>query len=505
MDTAEPSSELPSWSRRQILVPAAFIVLATLLLHAPRFFASRLIFDDVGMLSDSWPWDVTWRNLWQPANEHAMPLGRITTALLVDLAGRQTNLPFVTSLHGPIALLICLWLVFLFVRREMGHPFYGLIAMGIFGVTSAYVRCVSWYAASFALLSLIFNLLALLAAQKFRNTGNWLALGLCVIFCALAPAWFAIGVLAGPLCVGYLLINWIGPFRDENVVHLQSYSPPTLRPNFWLALLPMIGTVVFLAISIPRTYETIMTLAHYRGSKATDVFDLNLGIFRSYRSLVDHKLFGTFGTWGFAIPLAIFPLLFLLVIAIGLYWWKRAPKRSMLILGLGFIFSSDFLIQSARAAWDYDTQVVKWTRYQLYPHLGLTFFLISILPRWENRLLNNNPTIFQSHSTSWLILLTLMVLIQLPKALPLQDEYALEHDQPSKLALIETVDQRAKQHHISRETAIKALSGEDITKPAFRFLTSLDNAWLLLRGSENPKPISREKAREILTSGLTIP
>src|SRR5262249_60566507 len=95
---------------------------------------------------------------------------------------------------------------YLFVRRELGHPFYGLVAISLFGVTSIYQQAVGWFSTSFSVLTLDMLLLGLLAAQRWRQTGRSWHLALCVLWCGLAPAWFASGVLAGPLCGLYLLV-----------------------------------------------------------------------------------------------------------------------------------------------------------------------------------------------------------------------------------------------------------------------------------------------------------
>ena len=136
-----------------------------------------------------------------------MPLGRLLCFALESLAGHLSFLPFVISMVGPLALLLAMLLVYVFVRRELGHPFYGLLALVLFGVTSVYHQAVWWFAASFAVLALDTMLLGLLAAQRWRQTGRGIYLDLTVLACLLAPGWFAIGILAGPLCCLYLMQN----------------------------------------------------------------------------------------------------------------------------------------------------------------------------------------------------------------------------------------------------------------------------------------------------------
>src|SRR5205807_1011957 len=115
------------------------------------------------------------------------------------------RLAYAVAPVGPLSVLLAMALLGLFVRRELGHPLYGLVAATLFGVTSTYQQAGYWFASSFSVLSLLFVLLGLLAAQSWRRTGRGLHLDLAVLWCLAAPAWFASGVLAGPLCCLYLL------------------------------------------------------------------------------------------------------------------------------------------------------------------------------------------------------------------------------------------------------------------------------------------------------------
>src|SRR5262245_55477590 len=91
-------------------------------LYAKWVVQPYLLADDFQILLRSWTWREAWDNLWVPANEHAMPLGRLTTAALVQLAGRFSRVPYLTAWQGPLAILAATLLLYLFVRRELGHP-----------------------------------------------------------------------------------------------------------------------------------------------------------------------------------------------------------------------------------------------------------------------------------------------------------------------------------------------------------------------------------------------
>src|SRR5581483_751132 len=119
--------------------------LAALALYAYPTCRPLLNQDDFEILAKSVTWDSAWQSVWLPQNEHAMPLGRLTTGLLIRAAGRATVLPHAAALQGVLALLAGMALVYLFVRRELGHPFYGLTALVLFGVCTVYQQAVYWF------------------------------------------------------------------------------------------------------------------------------------------------------------------------------------------------------------------------------------------------------------------------------------------------------------------------------------------------------------------------
>lgn len=199
----EPAATVPPGPTRRL---AFGVLVAVVVLNLYPVLRPMLLCDDFQVLVRGWTWERTRATWWEPQNEHAMPLGRLSTRLVVWLAGRPTHLPCAAALHGPLFLLLALALLYLFVSRELCHPFYGVAGMAIFGVTTLYQQAVSWFAASFAVPALCTLLLGLLAAQRWRESGRFLWLGLCALACALAPGWFASGVLAGPLCALYLIL-----------------------------------------------------------------------------------------------------------------------------------------------------------------------------------------------------------------------------------------------------------------------------------------------------------
>jgi hypothetical protein len=474
---------MPQPAPRAALLLGAATCLAALALHAHALAHPALVGDDFEILARSWTWRAAWGNLWLTANEHAMPLGRLTTGALVALAGRAENLPWVFAWHGPLAVLLGLPLVYLFVRRELGHPFYGLIAMALFGVSSVYQQAVFWFSSSFSVLSLDMTLLALLAAQDWRRTGRAWPLLLSAFWAALAPAWFAIGILAGPLACLYLL-----PPR-RGALHIRA------------ALVPLLGSAAFLAVSLPHTWERIMHLEHYQGETAVRAFHPLTGLLYTCRSLVDNLFLGVFGVStapGQVCPLPlVFAVLAVLVLA-GVWWWLAAPHRRLLLLGLGFILANYFLVYGARSTWPWDAQpwMHTWTRYHLFPQLGLTLFVCGGLPRWEGRLWHLDPAGVLSRRQAWGVglLIAVLFLVQLPRGVLGARYWDSESaDQLRVLREVDAMDARCRRLHIDRETALQALPRLEVPSSWGR-----ENGWEFLRGSPDPSPVTVEEARRML-------
>jgi hypothetical protein len=90
----------------------------------------------------------------------------------------------------------CFWC--LLVRRETDRPLAGLLAISWFGVTAIYQQAVTWFAASFSVLTLVTcrapRRTAAAAEAQPRRPG-----AVRRVVCP-GAAWFASGVLAGPIC-----------------------------------------------------------------------------------------------------------------------------------------------------------------------------------------------------------------------------------------------------------------------------------------------------------------
>jgi hypothetical protein len=444
--------------------------LAALGLHAPSLLRPMLCFDDFPIVVESWTWAAVQDNLWRPFNEHTMPLGRVSTWALARLAGPTTWLPLATACQGPAAVLIGMTLVYLFIRREFGQQFIALVALILFGVTTVYVQAVCWFASSFSVLALDTLLLALLAAQSWRQTGNSLQLIMSAVWSAFAPGWFAIGILAGPLCCLYLFPREPGRRRAG-------------------ALVPLFGSILFLAITLPQTAEHIMHLEHYAGKTALEAFDPVVGLQNTCRSLADNLLLGPLGITGKALPVGWVLLGLSGLATAAVWWWRRATQRRLLLLGLGLILASDLLVYSARSSsWSYEAQVHYWTRYNLLPHLGLTFFICGGL---HSMAADRTAPLGPRQGKLLVFLLAALFALNLPRGIVAGWGY--DPEQQRVLRQIDAMDARCREFHIDAATARQVLGILPVP-----YCGDDSNGWKLLRGSAEPRTLTLEEARRLL-------
>jgi hypothetical protein len=450
--------------------------------------------DDFQVLAQSWTWRTAVDNMWVPHNEHSMPLGRLSTWALIQVAGRLTYIPFVFSLQGPLALVAAAVVLYLFVRREVGHPVPALLAMALFGVSTHYQNAVNWFSASFSVLGLLMCLLGLLAAQRWLQGGRCWWLGLSALWCALGPGWFASGILAGPLCTLYLL----------GAVLERARAPLVNWKACWsVTFVPILGTILSLTITLPLNGRRIMDLPRVEfqdPTTALQTLDPRAGLKSTLRAMVDDVVPGALGVgeltdkfgWGhLTTPEPWVWLALAALVALGVWWWWAAGHRNLLLLGLGTIGASYLLTFTGRAYIPYE-EMHHVQRYHLYPQLGLALFICGGWPlRGKMARLAAVP--------DWGVLLFLVALLY-PQA---PGFTLLPYDalQAQAFQEIEEVDARCRRFHIDAETARKALTPVlDISGCTEWQLVNSQSLtrWDFLRGSNDPRPVSLDEARRLL-------
>jgi hypothetical protein len=471
-DTSLPAAP-PGPARRFALARAA-VYLSSVLLFLPCLLYPTLWYDDFTYLRESWTWALARQNLWQTFMEHTMPLARLYTWLLVQLAPNATSLPWILRLQGSASVWLDMLLIERFLARELDRPACALVGAALFGISLQYFQAVWWYAASFSLLALDTTLLALLAAQRFRKTKRYRWLGACALGAMLAPGWTSSGIVAGPLCVLYLLAR----------------EAP--RPRLWwlAALAPLAGAFAYLCFSLPYQRNAIRSVAQSTGHTPSEAIQPLTGLRYTARALVDNVLLDNLLLNNEMLDALGLPRLFcppsvvasvapVLVLVAGLWWWC-APGRRLVLVGAGAIVASYLLIFSARALWEYET-IRSWGRYHVFAHCGLALFLVGGLARWERLIANSHPALVA-------VVLVGLTLAQFPRAV----KFPYEAAQRAQLLRVDEVDARCRQFHIDTDTACAVLPPTPMPG------SDTDNAFRLLYGSSDPRPISLDEARPLL-------
>lgn len=465
--------------RSRILALGLLATLAVVALYARGVYLPHIRYDDFHFLTTSRTWEGAVENLWRPVNDHAMPMCRLAAALLMQLVAAQSAIPMAAQLQGPLAVILGMWLLYLFVRRELGHPFYGVIAMTLWGVTTSYLQAVTWYSASFFILSLDTLLLGLLAAQAWRRSRRWYHLALCALWCFVAPGWFGGGILAGAWC-GLYLLSALWPTRTRLL---------TVLP----AAVPAIGSVAFLLVSLPSTADRIIHAEHYGGKSVFEAFQPVEGMVNTVRTLADNQVLGAFGIYrSAAFPwTAALVIVGCLVVAAAV-WWRLAPERRLLLLGLSIVLASDILTYSARADWNYERSVHSWTRYHLFPHLGIVLFVIGGLPRFQGKWFTLDPSgvLSRRQVAAVAIVIAAALAAHLPRSLQSPRYFP---EQIRVLTRVERIDAICRSHGISASTAREALGFLQ-----FPLGYEGENAWDFLRGSPHPRQMTIDEARRLL-------
>jgi hypothetical protein len=475
-----PSADRPRAPRLGTLVLGAAATLAVVLLYWIWIAEPHIRYDDFNFLTKSRTWSETRANLWEPMNDHAMPLSRLAAGLLMQLVPGPSAIPRAVEIQGVAAVILGMWLLYAFVRRELGHPFYALIAMTVWGVTTTYYECVTWYSASFFILALDMTLVGLLAAQWWRRRSRAAALAACAAACALAPAFHGTALLGGAWCALYLM--WPAEPR-------AAWSR-----RFLAALTPIAGTVLFLAISLPKTAERIIHAEHYRGKTIFAAFNFTQGVENTLRTLADNQVLGAVGishkaaAFSWPTVLAVVAVLFVL----AAIWWRLAPDRRLLALGAALIVASDLLVYSGRADWSYERTVHNWTRYHLFPHLGLVLFIVGGLPKFNGKWFRLDASGRLSRGQT-LVLAGLMALSLAAHWKRSQQSHFYIPEQIALLQRVERVDAQCRASGIDAATAREALGFIPLPLGYAQ-----DNIWDFLRGSATPRPMSVDEARAIL-------
>jgi hypothetical protein len=260
-------------------------------------------------------------------------------------------------------------LLYWFVRREWGSPALGLVAASLFALTSAHREVVLWYSASQWCWALLLSLAALLVLQGAGPAPSAWRLIVAALAAALGPLNFAVGLLVGPLASLYLLARNAGPARLVR------------------SLVPVAGTAAALLAIVPVSGPGILARADYGGRPPAEAVSVLDGALFGVRCTVDvlmlenigiERRVGLMPRLGYALLLALAALAVTELV-------RSARRPGPAILGFSFVLLAYSITLPFRAWVEYES-FLKWTRYQLFPQVGVTLLVCSTLaelaPAW---------------------------------------------------------------------------------------------------------------------------
>ncbi len=322
-----------------------------------RWWAHPSLFDDdflrVGSLRRS---DLS-EALFRPFNEHMAPLFEVVSWLAWVGSGRSIltiALGFQVASYAATATtaaLLAAW-----IRREVRSTTAGLAAVDLFLLSSVAAETVLWYSASSFQWSASATLAACLAASiaagsaTRRGRLGW-ATGSAVAALA-APAFSAIGVLAGPLAA----------------LRIASAVEPGARLGRHLAwsIVPPCGTAAYLLICERFQYRALVSASVRQG------FDPAAALWATVVAPAAVLVPGLVGLpeQSGRVDLSLLAGVTVAGLVGCLAWASRSRDRPLILVGLAMIFGG-YLSTFATRARPGDPWVFEIQRYHLFPQIGL--------------------------------------------------------------------------------------------------------------------------------------
>ena len=375
--------------------------------------------------------------LFRPFNEHMAPLFEVVTRAAWELGGgRIANAPTALVLASIVPFAATLLLLGRVIGRELGSPSTALAAVAILALASNDGEVVNWYSASSFAWASASALLAWLGAleacraRDARRRAGWLAVSW--LGAISAPAFCAIGLLAGPWAASRLV--------------LDDRASRRLR---WLgALAPSMGTLAYLAACEWFRYRDILA----SGLKQT--VGITTALWNIGRAPIDVLLPGLVGVGNLdAILPDALELTLAATSAVALLAWARSSRerRPMILGGLSLIVGGYAVTYGVRALPD-PRQILNVQRYHLFPHLGLVLLIAPAL-RVGLRRLDGRPV-------PTLVAANALAIVLLWAHLPRMKEHLRFFrfpEQPPTIAALDRLEAMGRVRGITRWQILSAL------------------------------------------------
>jgi hypothetical protein len=355
---AEPGNSPRRSARFVVLALTLVSITAPLALHQSGMSGYAMSWDDFPLVRDGLHWEQTQRSLWQPFNNHLFPLFRLLTWSVVAAAGRLSAVPDYLFFAWLVGLAVSLLTLYEFVSRETGCTTTGWVAVLLAGMTSTYHLSAGLYATTQIFWAIAFCLIMLVCLQSMRDGFRWSALVAAAVVAMLAPAWRTEGVLAGPLGSLYCLSGAIG-------THARQRAAAIIAPSA--------GTCMFLAVVFAMCGMDFLGSPGSINGAPLVTFDPIIGAYLTARMATEHLLLWNLGLRG-ELSTEQFLVLFALLVGVGVFWARRAPRWPLVMCGLGLMIFSYMLVYTTRGNLALEG-VRRSPWYLIFPHFGWALFV----------------------------------------------------------------------------------------------------------------------------------
>lgn len=347
------------------------IAVLWLILFRERFLHPALpIGDDAHYLRDSADWPTTRKNLFAPYNEHTVVPARLLTFAAIETAALLDIGVHIVMAAATLALfLTSLMLVYWFARGWWASDAGGLLTVAVFAIATNYREVILWYSASQWLFSFCLLQVGLVLATRNSVRGDrWTeAAGMIPAFCG--PFAYTVGVLVGPLCSLY-----------------RAARQPSGRAGGWRAVLaPTIGTAAAVPVVAAILWSWFGTETYANsGGRGPQAFSPGDGTVYILRLSVDLLILRNLGFPTVTPERSLIWLLPLAAAAIvGLLRWRPGLWRLWPHVALVYL---PYACTIPFRTWvDYGI-LTSWTRYQLFPQLGVALLVSGtvreLAPAW---------------------------------------------------------------------------------------------------------------------------
>ena len=322
-----------------------------------RWFAHPSLFDDDFLRVGSLRRSTLGEALFRPFNEHMAPLFETVSWLAWRGAGRQVlAMPMAFQVASFAAFGVTVTLLAALIRLELRSRTAALVGVAMFCLSAVSAETVLWYSASsfqWAASATLASWLAAsmaTAAMSFPGRLGWLVAA--ALAALTAPAFSAIGVLAGPLAALRVLA--------------AVERPCSLVRRLGDSVVPALGTAIYLLICSQFRFHALVSASVHQNLAPW------AAIWATLRAPAAVLIPGLFGLPDISasVPGIILAGSTLAGLTISTVWASRSRHRPVILCGLALIVGG-YLSTYATRARPGDPWIFGIQRYHLFPQIGL--------------------------------------------------------------------------------------------------------------------------------------